>query len=81
MFSHIITKFNDELIEEIKLKQGIMEMFTNSNESIFYYYNNNIRNDEGHYIPCHPYILSIESVWNDADERNKLFIYILNKDK
>ena len=81
MFSYIITKFNDELIEEINLQQGIMEMFTNSKDPIFYYYNNNIRNDEGHYIPCHKYILSTESVCNDADERNKLFIDILNKEK
>ena len=77
IYGYIITKFSKEFIDFIKSQPGVKEMFSNSNYPIFYFYNDNIKNEKGSKIPAHIYILTTDNIYSDANARNKHFIDII----
>ena len=81
IYGYIITQFDEVFLNRIKYQPSIrrMRLYSNSKEGMFYIYNENIINKEGLCIPCHTYILSTDSIYKDADARNKTFIDILKK--
>jgi len=81
LYGFIITTFDDVFLNRIKMIHGIKRMFDNSNEQMFYYYNENIANAADKPIPCHTYIISAKTIYADANARNKLFIDIIKNNE
>lgn len=76
-YGFIITSFDEKFLRYLRAQPLTKEMFTNSTDSMFYYYNEKIKNKNGDSVPTHVYIVSTNSVWKDANSRNKTFIDIL----
>lgn len=76
-YGFIITSFDEKFLRYLRAQPLTKEMFTNSTDSMFYYYNEKIKNKNGDAVPTHVYIVSTNSVWKDANSRNKTFIDIL----
>jgi hypothetical protein len=81
LYGYIITHLDDNAKKELRMQQGICELFAVGNEPIFYYYNNNIKDKKGIDKPCHIYILSTETLYQDANARNKVFLDIVKNTK
>lgn len=83
IYGYIITQFDEKFLSRMRYQPAVkqMKLYSNGDEQMFYIYNENIINKEGINIPCHTYIISTDSIYKDANARNKLFIEILkNKD-
>jgi len=81
LYGFIITEFDDKFIKRVSGQHGIKKMYSNDLHPIFYYYNENVLNKENISIPCHTYILSTSTIYNDANARNKLFIDIIKNQR
>ncbi len=79
IYGYIITQFDEVFLKRMQYQNGIKRMFTNGEDQMFYFYNENISNSEGKSIPCHTYIISTESIYLDAKARNQLFLDIIKK--
>lgn len=79
IYGYIITQFDEKFLNRMKYQPAVkqMKLYSNGHEQMFYIYNEHIINKEGVNIPCHTYILSTDSIYKDANNRNKLFIEIL----
>ncbi|MDD3923175.1 MAG: ATP-binding protein [Endomicrobiaceae bacterium] len=77
LYGYIITQLDDKTKKELRSQQGVFELFAVGNEPIFYYYNGNIKDKHGTTKPCHVYILSTETLYQDANARNKVFLDIV----
>jgi hypothetical protein len=77
LYGYIITHIDDKTKRALKNQQGVYELFAVGNEPIFYYYNGNIKDKQGNPKPCHVYILSTETLHNDSNARNKVFLDIV----
>jgi hypothetical protein len=81
LYGYIITHLDDSTKKELRMGHGVYELFAVGNEPIFYYYNGNIKDKKGSYKPCHIYILSTETLYQDANARNKVFLDIVKNTK
>ena len=77
LYGYIITDFDDTFIRRMNFQNGVKKLFSNSENQVYYLYNENIKNSNGEAIPCHTYIMSAKSICKDANLRNKLFIDII----
>ena len=77
LYGYIITNLDEKTQSDLECQQGINKCFSNGDTPIYYYFNNNIRNKNDEKIPCHVYILSIDSIQRDAESRNSLFLNII----
>jgi hypothetical protein len=79
IFGFIVTGFDEEFMQYIEGQPAMKKMFTNSNDPMYYQYNENIVDQVGNKVPVHIYITSTNTIWMDADARNKTFIDIVKK--
>ena len=77
LYGYIITNLDEKTQSDLDMGHGINKCFSNGNTPIYYYFNENIKNKNGEKIPCHVYILSIDSIQKDAESRNSLFLNII----
>ncbi|MDR3307065.1 MAG: ATP-binding protein [Endomicrobium sp.] len=77
LYGYVITHLDDKTKKGLRTQQGVYELFAVGNESIFYYHNRNIKDKDGDPKPCHVYILSTETLYQDANARNKVFLDIV----
>lgn len=77
VYGYIITKFDDKFKTRIIEQPNVTELFTNGSEPTYYFYNGNIRDMNGNKKNVHCYIISTETIYKDADSRNKFFIDII----
>lgn len=82
LYGYIITYLDDKTIRYIKRQPGVKVLFANGNKPIFYLYNENITDKaEKRSIPCHVYILSTDTLYEDANARNKVFLDIIKNSR
>ncbi len=77
IYGYIITKFDEKFKHHISSQNGIRTLYSNGSDPIYYYYNENVKDINGVSKPSHVYILSTETLYIDADARNKMFIDII----
>ena len=76
-YGYIITKIDDEFSEYIEAQQGVKTLFSNGNTPLYYVYNDNLRDKNNNPVDSHIYFLSSETIYMDAEARNKTFIDII----
>lgn len=77
LYGYIITNLDDDTKKELRAQNGVRELFAVGHSPIYYYYNENIRDKAGNLKPCHVYILSTDTLYEDANARNKIFLDII----
>lgn len=77
LYGYIITKIDRNMEKELDYQAGVSKIFTASNRPLYYYYNDKIVNKNGNPKPCHVYIMSTETLYDDAYARNKVFLDII----
>lgn len=77
LYGYIITKIDSQMEKELNYQQGVSRLFTAGNNPIYYYYNDKIVDKNGVQLPCHVYILSTNTICEDAGARNKIFLDII----
>lgn len=78
-YGYIITKIDDEFSEYIEAQQGVKKLFSNGNTPLYYVYNDNLKDKNNNPVDSHIYFLSSETIYMDADARNKTFIDIIKE--
>ena len=78
IYGYIITKFNDEFKDLIKYSHGIKPLFSTGKDPIYFYSNDNIVDADGNKVNTFVNFISTETIYCDANQRNKLFIDIIN---
>lgn len=77
LYGYIITKIDRNMEKELDYQAGVSKIFTASNRPLYYYYNDKIVDKNGNPKPCHVYIMSTETLYDDAYARNKVFLDII----
>ena len=77
LYGYIITKIDKNMEKELDYQSHVSKMFTTSNRPLYYYYNDKIVDKHGNSKPCHVYIMSTETLYDDAYARNKVFLDII----
>lgn len=77
LYGYIITKIDKNMEKELDYQAGVSKIFTTSNRPLYYYYNDKIVDKNGNPKPCHVYIMSTETLYDDAYARNKVFLDII----
>ncbi len=77
LYGYIITKIDRNMEKELDYQAGVSKIFTASNRPLYYYYNDKIVDKNGNPKPCHVYIMSTETLYDDAYSRNKVFLDII----
>ena len=77
IYGYIITKFDDKFKDYISTIAGVKTFFSTGTEPVYYVYNDNIKDKNQKNIICHIYIVSTDSIYYDANSRNKMFIDII----
>ena len=75
-FGYVVLNIDDIMAKNLSKQPGV-KTFSTSSTPIFYIYNENIEDKNNNKIPVHTYIVSIDSICNDAMLRNKTFLDII----
>ena len=78
IYGYVITKFDDEFKKLIKYQAGVKPLFSTGNDPIYFLPNDNIEDSNGNKVNTFIYFISTNTIYNDANERNKMFIDIIN---
>ncbi len=77
VFGYIITKIDDEFCRALKGQRGVQPLFSRGDTPFFYYYNNNLEDKNNNRVDGHVYIISTETIYKEAESRNKTFLEII----
>lgn len=77
IYGYVITKFDNKFNEFIKMQPSIQTFFSTDENPIYYSYNSNLKDKNGKSISGHLYFISAQTIYTDANSRNRLFIDIL----
>lgn len=77
IYGYVITKLDSKMQMELDYQPSVSKLFTASKEPMYYYYNDKIVDKNGISRPCHVYILSTDTICEDARARNKVFLDII----
>ena len=81
VYGYIITKITEELQEYLESDASIHRLFSCSDFPMYYYPNGVLRDAKGITRFSHIYILDADSIYHDANARNKTFLDILKKEQ
>ena len=80
VYGYVITKINDELQEYLESDPNIHKLFSCSDFPMYYYPNDVLKDAKGEKRFSHIYILDADSIYHDANARNRTFLDILKKE-
>ena len=75
-YGYVIMNIDDKLARGLSRQSGV-RTFSHGNYSVFYIYNDNLKDKNNKTVPTHIYIMPAEAICKDAESRNKTFLEIL----
>ncbi len=80
VYGYVITKINEELQEYLESDPNVHKLFSCGESPMYYYPNDVLKDANGIKRFAHIYILDADSIYHDANVRNKTFLDILKKE-
>lgn len=77
VYGYVITTIDKEFQLYLESQPGVKSLFSKGNTPFYYYYNENIKDKNGNKKGAHVYIVSLDSIYQDAKMRNDTFINII----
>ena len=77
IYGYVITKFDQNFMDYVSEQPGIKAMFSCGKNPIYFLYNDNIKDLNGNKKNAYIYFISTDSIYADANNRNKMFIDII----
>ncbi len=77
IYGYIITEIDEEFRHYLESQPGVRSLFSKGNTPFYYYYNENIKDKNENKKGAHVYIVSLNSIYQDAKMRNDTFINII----
>ena len=77
IYGYVITKFDEKFKYYLSRQPGIKVMFSSGKDPIYFLYNDNIKDANGNSVTTFIYFISADTIYSDANSRNKLFIDII----
>lgn len=77
IYGYVITKFDEKFKYYLSRQPGIKVMFSSGKDPIYFLYNDNIKDANGNSVTTFVYFISADTIYSDANSRNKLFIDII----
>ena len=77
VYGYVITTIDKEFQLYLESQPGVKSLFSKGNTPFYYYYNENIKDKNDNKKGAHVYIVSLDSIYQDAKMRNDTFINII----